>query len=119
MRRLVVSLTLGLALLAPASASADTFPKIIELPNAFQPEGISIRAGTDEVFVGSIPTGAIWKGNLRSGEGDILVEGREGRAAIGTKVDREKRLFVAGGPTGKAFVYDAGDGDDLAEYTLV
>ena len=118
MRRLVVSLTLGLALLAPAAASADSFPKIIHLPNGWGPEGIAIRAGTDEVYVGSIPTGSVWKGNLRSGEGDVLVPSHAGRMAIGLKIDREQRLFVAGGPTGKAWVYDARNGSDLAEYTL-
>ena len=117
MRRLLLSLIL-LVLLAPATASAASFPSIIDLPNGFGPEGIAIRAGTPEFFVGSIPTGAVYKGDLRSGEGDVLVEGREGRAAIGLKVDRRQRLFVSGGPTGKAFVYDARDGDDLAEYTL-
>jgi sugar lactone lactonase YvrE len=117
MRRLLLSLSL-VALMAPASATASSFPSIIELPNGFGPEGIAIRAGTPEFYVGSIPTGAVYKGDLRSGEGDVLVEGREGRAAIGLKVDRRQRLFVSGGPTGKAFVYDARDGDDLAEYTL-
>jgi sugar lactone lactonase YvrE len=48
----------------------------------------------------------------------VLVPGRQGRAAIGLKVDGRQRLFVAGGPTGKAFVYDARDGSDIAEYTL-
>ena len=118
MRRLVVSLTLGLALIAPASASADTFPKLIHLPNGWGPEGIAIRAGTDEVYVGSIATGSVWKGDLRSGDGDVLVPSHAGRAAIGLKVDRERRIFVAGGPTGKAWVYDARTGGDLAEYTL-
>src|SRR5215210_1687114 len=118
MRRLVLSLTLGLALIAPASASADTFPQIIHLPNGWGPEGIAIRAGTDEVYVGSIATGAVWKGDLRSGQGDVLVPSHSGRAAIGLKVDRERRIFVAGGPTGKAWVYDARTGGDLAEYTL-
>lgn len=117
MRRLLLSLSL-VALLAPATATASSFPSIIELPNGFGPEGIAIRAGTPEFYVGSIPTGAVYKGDLRSGEGEVLVEGREGRAAIGLKVDRDRRLFVSGGPTGKAFVYDARDGGDLAEYTL-
>jgi sugar lactone lactonase YvrE len=117
MRRLLLSLTL-VALLVPATATASSFPSIIDLPTGFGPEGIAIRAGTAEFYVGSIPTGAVYKGDLRSGEGEVLVEGREGRAAIGLKVDRRRRLFVSGGPTGKAFVYDARDGDDLAEYTL-
>ena len=41
----------------------------------------------------------------------------EGRAAIGLKV-HHKQLWVAGGPTGKAFVYDARTGADVAEYAL-
>ena len=121
MRRLVLALTLGLALLGaggPQSAAADSFPSIIHLPNGWGPEGIAIRAGTDEVYVGSIATGSVWKGDLRSGEGDVLVPSHTGRAAIGLKVDRERRLFVAGGMTGKAWVYDARTGGDLAEYTL-
>jgi sugar lactone lactonase YvrE len=48
----------------------------------------------------------------------VLVEGQPGRAAIGIKVDRRNRLFVAGGPTGMAFVYDARTGEDLASYRL-
>ena len=49
----------------------------------------------------------------------MLVPGRPGeRSAIGIKVDRRNRLFVAGGATGKAFVYDAHTGADLASYQL-
>jgi hypothetical protein len=57
--------------------------------------------------VGSIPTGAVWKGDARTGRGDVLVAGQAGRSAIGIKVDRGNRLFVAGGATGQAFVYDS------------
>src|SRR3954467_14127948 len=118
MRRLVLSLTLGLALLASSGALADSFPSIIHLPNGWGPEGIAIRAGTDEVYVGSIATGSVWKGNLRSGQGEGLVPAHTGRAAVGLKVARGRRLFVAGGMTGKGYVYDARTGGDLAEYTL-
>ncbi|MDF2745220.1 MAG: superoxide dismutase [Actinomycetia bacterium] len=49
----------------------------------------------------------------------MLVPGQPGvRSAIGIKVDRRNRLFVAGGATGKAFVYDARTGADLASYQL-
>jgi sugar lactone lactonase YvrE len=41
----------------------------------------------------------------------------DGRAAIGLEFDHG-RLFVAGGPTGKAFVYDARTGADIATYEL-
>jgi hypothetical protein len=92
-------------------------PDSIQLPDGFQPEGIAIaRDGT--FYVGSIPTGAVFRGDLRSGRGDLVVAGREGRAAIGLKVDARGRLFVAGGPTGQAFVYDAHSGRPLASYQL-
>jgi sugar lactone lactonase YvrE len=116
-RRLLVLLVLVAVAVVPATAGASTFPDTIRLPDGWQPEGIASGRGTS-LYVGSIPTGAVWKGDARTGRGDVLVEGREGRAAIGIEVDRRNRLFVAGGPTGMAFVYDAGTGADLASYQL-
>jgi sugar lactone lactonase YvrE len=102
----------------PSSAHrGKDFPKTIALPTSFQPEGIAIDGKT--FYVGSIPTGAIYSGSLRTGAGDILVDPVAGRAAIGVEYDdRGDRLFVAGGNTGKGFVYDADDGSLLKEYTL-
>jgi sugar lactone lactonase YvrE len=57
-------------------------------------------------------------GDIRTGEHDPLVPPQEGRAAIGVEHDHRGRLWVAGGPTGKAFVYDAETGDTLAIYQL-
>ena len=116
-RRLLVLLLMGLVALVPATAGAATFPDTIRLPDGWQPEGIAAGRGTS-LYVGSIPTGAIWKGDARTGQGDVLVPPQEGRRAIGIKVDRRNRLFVAGGPTGRAFVYDAATGADLASYQL-
>jgi sugar lactone lactonase YvrE len=100
-----------------AVASHRNLPATIPLPDGWQPEGIAIaRDGT--FYVGSIPTGAVFSGDVRTGRGEVLVEGREGRAAIGLKVDARGRLFVAGGPTGQAFVYDAHSGTPLASYQL-
>jgi sugar lactone lactonase YvrE len=99
------------------SGNHGSLPSTIQLPDGFQPEGIAIaRDGT--FYVGSIPTGAVFSGNVRTGRGEVLVQGREGRAAIGLKVDHRGRLFVAGGPTGAAFVYDARSGKPLASYQL-
>ncbi|HEX6262797.1 MAG TPA: superoxide dismutase, partial [Actinomycetota bacterium] len=53
----------------------------------------------------------------RTGEIELLVD-RDDRAAIGMAVDHRSRLFVAGGPTGDAFVYDARTGAELAFYDL-
>jgi outer membrane protein assembly factor BamB len=116
MRRLVLLVVALLAALSPAAATAQSpFPKLIALPDGFQPEGIAIQGTT--FYVGSIPSGAVVRGDVRTGRSRQLVAPVAGRAAIGMKV-RDKRLFVSGGPTGKAFVYDARDGDLLAEHTL-
>jgi sugar lactone lactonase YvrE len=117
-RRLLVLLLMAVVALLPATAGAASFPGTIPLPDGWQPEGIAAGRGTS-LYVGSIPTGAVWKGDARTGQGDVLVPGQPGvRSAIGIKVDRRNRLFVAGGATGKAFVYDAATGAHLASYQL-
>ncbi len=54
-------------------------------------------------------------GIFEPASGAVFVQPQSGRAAIGLKVDR-KRIFVAGGPTGDAFVYDARTGGNVAAY---
>ena len=119
LRRIFVSLLLiVLSLTGIASVSASSFPEAIPLPNGFQPEGIASGNGTT-FYVGSIPTGAVYRGDLRTGTGDILVQPQSGRSSIGLKFDsRSNLLFVAGGMTGKAFIYDAETGDLVAEVQL-
>lgn len=116
MRKLTATAVVLLAVASGVAAAAPSYPSTIALPRGFQPEGIAIRANT--FYVGSIPTGAVYRGNLRTGLGSILVHGRSGRAAIGVEVDNRNRLFVAGGPTGRAFVYNARTGADIASYEL-
>ena len=106
----------GLTLLVAAPAAARPFPDAIPLPTGFQPEGIDIR-GTS-FYVGSIPTGAVYRGDVRTGTGSVLVPPQTGRNAIGLDVDARGRIFVAGGPTGQAYVYDAETGGSLASYQL-
>ena len=101
-----------------AAAPAKAFPDVIPLPDGFQPEGIAVGQGST-FYVGSIPTGAIYRGDLRTGEGEILVPAQAGRAAIGLKYDeRTGLLFVAGGPTGFAYIYDGETGANVAEIQL-
>jgi sugar lactone lactonase YvrE len=103
-------------LAASASASTDAaFPKRIDLPDGFQPEGIA-TAG-QRFFTGSLETGAVYSGSLRTGKGALLVQPQAGRVAVGMKADRG-RLFVAGGNTGDAHVYDAKTGQNIASYDL-
>ncbi|MDA1003365.1 MAG: superoxide dismutase [Chloroflexi bacterium] len=97
--------------------AAAGFPGVIALPDGFRPEGIAVGGG-HSFYAGSIPTGAIFKGDLRTGAGAQLVPPTPGRAAIGLSVDHPERLFVAGGGTGQAYVYDGKTGATLATYTL-
>jgi sugar lactone lactonase YvrE len=115
MRRIVL-LAVAVALLAPPALAQSSFPETIPLPNGFRPEGIAIGKGTN-FYTGSIPTGAIYAGDLRTGTGAILVPGAAGRGATGMKVDHD-RLWVSGAGTGKAFVYDLDTGALIREYQL-
>ncbi len=115
MTRLLLVLAIAATLTASAIAATSAFPARIELPDGFQPEGIATTG--QQFYVGSIPTGAIYSGSLRTGKGALLVQSQAGRSTIGLKVDRG-RLFVAGGNTGKAFVYSAKTGQDIASYQL-
>jgi sugar lactone lactonase YvrE len=100
-----------------ASETTEPFPEVIQLPTGFRPEGIEVGRGTT-FYVGSVASGAIYRGDLRTGSGAILVPGGSGRSATGIELDRYKRLFVAGAGTGNAFVYDAQTGALLQTYNL-
>lgn len=127
MRRLVVlSALLALPVIptaadaAPAGNSAN-FPARIDLPNAFAPEGIESGPGT-LAFVGSLVDGAVWRGNLRTGSGEVFAAGAAGRASVGMAYDAEHdRLWVAGGGPmaagqGDVRVYDGSSGELLMSY---
>lgn len=112
---LLAVLTLTMLGAAPAH---QAFPEVIPLPNGFQPEGIASGKGST-FYVGSIPTGAVFRGDFRTGEGEVLVPAQAGRSAIGMKYDeRSGLLFVAGGNTGYAYVYNGRTGANVAEIQL-
>ena len=104
---------------AAAAANQPTqYPDIIPLPNGFQPEGVVIGYGTT-IYAGSLADGSIYQANLRTGVGNILVEGQDGLIAVGLSFDkRSNSLFVAGGSGGDARVYDAASGELLMTYQL-
>jgi sugar lactone lactonase YvrE len=120
MRRLAAVL---IALFAAASviaaaALAAKGPERIALPDGYRPEGIAAGKAAN-VFVGSIPTGRVLEIDTKTGASREAVPARAGHAAIGLKYDQHAdRLFVSGGPTGKAFVYDATGGAELAAFQL-
>jgi len=109
MRRLIVLFALLLAVGAPTAAGAAAFPDRIDLPDDFAPEGIAVGRGTT-FYTGSLSGQGIWRGDLRTGDGAFLVEG--GGPFVGMTVHKDNRLWVAGGPAGNGYVFDAKKGGD-------
>ena len=111
-----VSLLAALAFPGAAAAQANTYPAVIPLPDGWQPEGIALGAG-HTFYVGSLVNGAVYRGDLRTGAGDIFIEGQSGRSATGLKVDQRCNiLLVSGAGTGQAYIYDASTGETLRVY---
>lgn len=106
---------------APGNGSRVAFPEVLPLPDGFQPEGIVTGRGT-EFFAGSLADGSVYRGDLRTGKGEVFVGPTPGRIAVGLSYDRRSDyLFVAGGfpdgdGLGKGYVYDANTGEDVAVY---
>jgi len=98
-------------LLASAALLAAPFPETIPVPAGSAPEGIATGKGTT-FYVGSRENGSVYSGSLRTGEGAILVPPQAGREAYGLKA-RGGKLYVAGGPTGFIYVYDARTGENV------
>ena len=91
----------------------------IPLPLGLQPEGIT-SDGESTFYVGSLADGRVIRGDLDSGDTEVLVPGVTGRVAVGMRFeDRDAgRLWVAGGPTGAVTVYDADSGDELGRWVV-
>jgi sugar lactone lactonase YvrE len=120
MKKLLAVLAAAVALSSVAAgvAVAEKGPQEIGLPDGYRPEGIAAGKARN-IFVGSIPTGRVLEIDTKTGEQSEAVPERPDHAAIGLKYDKHAtRLFVAGGPFGKAFVYDASTGAELAAFQL-
>jgi Cu-Zn family superoxide dismutase len=105
---------------APTSRPAsDPRPTAYVLPgtNVF-PEGVAFDRRSGDFFVSSTTNGAIFRGNISEPLTEVFLPGNtDGRtAAVGLKVDDQGQLFVAGGNTGKVFVYDTATGALLATF---
>ena len=102
---------------AAGEKHAKPFPQVIQLPTGFRPEGIEVGRGTT-FYVGSVANGAIYRGDLRTGNGAIFISGASGKAATGIELDSHNRLFVAGAGTGNAYVYNAATGAPIRTYSF-
>lgn len=108
MRRLAlfsVVLATSLALMGPA-VGAPVFPDQIPVPDGFFPEGIAVGHGHD-FYVGSLLDGALYKGDLRTGDGAVIAPGADGRVVAGLSFDRRSGLVWGVG-------FDQGAGAILA-----
>ena len=117
------AMSLMVAALVPLQGAAHAedddrhheLPDRVELPDGWQPEGITTDRRS--LFVGSLAGGGIWQANPRTGDGDILEPGVTGRVGVGIDYDRRRDLlWVAGGPTGQVRAHDADTGDVVATY---
>ncbi|MBV7337940.1 superoxide dismutase [Chloroflexi bacterium TSY] len=113
----LVSLFLTLVIATPLAAisnitqTADAFPDLIPLPNGWRPEGITSGTGAT-AYVGSLGTGAIYRVDLATGEGEVAVPPQDGRIAVGLAYDqRSDLIFAAGGRGGAGYVYHASNGE--------
>ena len=116
MRRLALpTLIVVLSAAMAGSIQAAAFPGRLELPDGFMPEGIATGRGAT-FYTGSLAGAGILRGDYRTGDSDPLVT--EGGPFVGMKVDARDRLWVAGGPAGSGYVFDAETGDQLDFFQL-
>jgi outer membrane protein assembly factor BamB len=110
----------GLAGLVAAGTPASAKPAsdVIVLPGASSAEGITTGRGST-FYAGDFLLGDIFRGDLQSGAAELFIDAPDGRMALGMSFDEETGLlFVAGGFTGQAYVYDTVTGATVASYQL-
>ena len=108
---LAATVVLVVATASPAEAATD----VNVLPGANSAEGIAKGEG-DTFDAGDLFRGDIFRGDLEDGTAELFIDAPDGRAAVGMQADlRHDLLFVAGGFTGQADVYDL---DSVATYPL-
>ncbi|MEO7836930.1 MAG: hypothetical protein ABIS21_04750 [Acidimicrobiales bacterium] len=109
---------LAVAALAATSgpATASRRAETIVLPGATSAEGIAAGRG-HTFYAGDLFTGDIFRGDVQRGTASRFIDAPEGRLALGMVVDvAHDLLFVAGGATGQAYVYDTSTGATRATY---
>ena len=101
---------------AAAAPLSEQEPALIVLPGATSAEGIARGKGST-FYAGDLFAGDIFRGNIRSGTAELFIDAPDGRMAVGMAFTaRHNLLFVAGGMTGQAYVYDTRSGSTVAFY---
>jgi sugar lactone lactonase YvrE len=115
-RTLLPLLLLAMVAAVALPAAASQPPQVIVLPGATSAEGIAAGRGAT-FYAGDLFAGDIFRGNIRRGTAELFIDAPEGRMAVGMAADlRHDLLFVAGGFTGQAYVYDLRTGATVATY---
>ncbi|MER7791582.1 superoxide dismutase [Streptomyces sp. NPDC097640] len=102
---------------AATAAPAAAWPAEFPLPDGFMPEGITIGR-RPYAYMGSRANGAVYRTDLRTGEGRVIHEGATGTATVGLKLDEDGLLYVSGGGGGTARVVDSHTGRLVTTYQL-
>ncbi|MEU0909949.1 SMP-30/gluconolactonase/LRE family protein [Streptomyces althioticus] len=102
---------------AHAGGRRPSWPTEFPLPDGWLPEGIAIGRAP-YAYMGSRADGAVYRTDLRTGEGRVLHEGAPGLAAIGLELGDDGLLYVSGGAGGTARLVDARTGTLRKTYRL-
>jgi DNA-binding beta-propeller fold protein YncE len=125
----VLVVALGIAALASGSAAfadhgsgkhdkhAKGTTKVFTLDPSTHgnPEGVATRGGGRVFFVGATGDGTIYRGTVGSSTVTEFIPGAAGKSAVGMKI-RGGKLYVAGGMTGKIYVYSLRTKELLATF---
>jgi hypothetical protein len=79
------------------------------------PEGVATRGGGQVFFVGATGDGTIYRGTVGNPTVTEFIPGAAGKSAVGMKI-RGGKLYVAGGMTGKIYVYSLRTKEPLATF---
>jgi hypothetical protein len=121
MKRKIILLTLAVVLLAlPLMAAARAaYQEVIPLETGLVPEGITEGTGNTFYYGTLNGGGAIYRGDYRTGEIELVVDPDPSRVAVGMSFDqRTNLLYVAGAFAGVAHVFDMTDGSEVATIPL-
>ena len=120
--KLVLGAVASIALVLPMqsiNAGDKPFPTRVPVLDGSASEGFAIGKGP--TAYNSSPDGSLYKVDLRSGEGEVLIDIQDpfDCQKLGMRVDdRTNYLFVAGCIYGNALVLDTDNGATIMEYQL-
>jgi sugar lactone lactonase YvrE len=118
MLRVVCSTAVLLFVVSATPVAARPETDVIVLPGASSAEGIASGRGAT-FYAGDLINGDIFRGDLQRSTAELFIDAPAGRMAVGMKVDLARSLlFVAGGSTGQAYVYDTNTGETVRMYQL-